>query len=155
MIKSTVKFSLLGLTALALAALPLGAAEKAADKAEVKKEAAPAVAKAEKAAQAVPFRGTLTAKTDASITIKERVFEVTSETKITKDGKPATLADGEIGKAVTGQYLKQDGKSVAKLIRFGGKLETPEKAKAEKVKKEKTGTKPEVKPEVKPETPVK
>ena len=150
MIKSTVKLSWLGLTVLALAALPLGAAEQA-EKGEVKKEAAPPVSKAERTGVAVPFHGTLTAKTDASISIKERVFEVTSETKITKDGKPATLAEGEIGKPVSGQYRKLEGKLVAKLIHLGGKPEAPEKAKVEKVKPEK----PEKKLPVKTETPVK
>lgn len=138
MINSTVKFSLLGLTALALAALPLSAAEKT-EKGEVKKEATPPMSKAERAGVAVPFHGPLTAKTDASITVKERTFEVTSETKITKDGKPATLADGEIGKEVAGQYRNHEGKLIAKSIRFGAKPES----------------KLEVKPEVKPATETK
>ena len=138
------------------ATLPLSAAEKANDSAKKETPEKAASKPPEKTNAAVPFHGTLTAKTDASITLKERTFEVTSETKITKDGKPATLADGEIGKTVTGQYRKLDGKLVAKLIRVGGKPEAPEKAKVEKVKKDKPETKPVAKPEVKPETlPVK
>ena len=152
--KSTIKFPLLGLTVLALAAWPLSAAEPA-EKGEVKKEAKPSASKAERTGVAVPFHGTLTAKTDASITIKERVFEVTSETKIVKNGKPATLAEGETGKAVSGQYRKFEGKLVAKLINFGEKSEAPGKTAVEKVKKEKPEPKAETKPEVKSETPVK
>jgi hypothetical protein len=158
MIKSTFKFPLLGLMALALAALPLSAAEKTEKSADKAKKETPerSMSKAEKSGQPVPFRGTLTAKTDASITVKERTFEVTSETKITKDGKPATMADGEIGKEVAGRYLNHEGKLTAKSIRFGAKPEAPEKekvAKPEKAKKGKAAA--EVKPEATPEAPVK
>jgi len=151
MIKSTFRISLLGLMALALAALPVSAAEKAekADQPEAAKEAKPPrVSKAERTGVAVPFRGTLTAKTDASITIKERVLEVTSETKIMKSGKPATLADGEIGKPVSGQYRKLDGRLIARTIFFGDRPGAADKV---KVKVEQ----PVAKPEVKPETPAK
>jgi len=137
MMKSTVRFSLLGLTALMLTALPLRAAEKM-DGNDVK--TTPPVSKAERTGVVGPFRGELTAKTDASITIKERVFEVTSETKITKDGKPAALADAKIGEAVGGRFRKEGGKLIALVIRFGEKPVEKEKAKQEK---------PTVKPETK------
>lgn len=143
MIKSTVKFSLLGLTALALAANSLTAAEPPDKKPEAK---AP-VSKAERTGVAVPFHGPLKSKTDASFTIeyrtKDLTIEVTSETKITKDGKPATLAETVVGDEVSGQYRILEDKKVARFLRLGAKPAAPAADKAKK---------PETKPEGKPET---
>ena len=143
--KTTIKFSLLGLTALALATLPLTAAEKA-DKSEIKKEEKASPSKAERVGQSVPFHGTLKAKTDASFTIqyrtKDLTIEVTSESKLTKNGKPTTLAEAVVGEDVGGQYHSHEGKMIAKSVRFGTKPEV------EKTKKPEA--KPETKPEVKP-----
>ncbi|HZQ47061.1 MAG TPA: hypothetical protein VFC07_08620 [Verrucomicrobiae bacterium] len=50
---------------------------------------------------------------------KERTFEITSATKITKDGNPATLSDGVAGEPVSGSYSEVDGKMVAKTVHFG------------------------------------
>ena len=50
------------------------------------------------------FNGKLSA-VDAkamTLTVGERTFEITSDTKITKDGKPATLAEGVVGETVGG-----------------------------------------------------
>jgi hypothetical protein len=55
---------------------------------------------------------------------KERVFVITSETKITKDSKPATLSDGVVGESVTGSFSETDGKMVAKTVHFGAKPKT-------------------------------
>ncbi|MFN3407811.1 MAG: hypothetical protein ACK45B_02345 [Limisphaerales bacterium] len=129
------KFTLLALTALALAALPLSA-QSQADK--PKKDPNPN--------RAIPFRGTLEAKTADSITVKyatqpSRTLAVTADTKIFKEAKPGTLADGVVGEPVSGSYQEQDGKSVARMIRFGKaparepKAETPKPEKAEKPKK--------------------
>lgn len=133
MIKSTLKFTLLGVAALAFATMPVLAADKPAG---MDKKEAPA-AKEKPANRAIPFRGTLAAKTDASITVGTRTFEITSETKIMKDGKPATLADGEVGKPVAGSYQEADGKLVAKSVRFGQKPAAKESGQPEKPKKEK------------------
>lgn len=144
MIKSSIKYMLMGVAALAIASLPVQAADKAEKvegqpKKEATEKAAPS--KGDKAARAIPFHGTLASKTDASITVGGRTFQVTSETKIMKDGKPATLASGEVGKEVAGQYREQDGKLVTKMIRFGAKPEAKEgeqpKTKANKPAKEK------------------
>lgn len=124
---------------LALATRPVTADETPVSGAATKEAKAP-VSKAERTGLAGPFHGTLTAKTDASITVKERTFEVTSQTKIMKDGKPATLADGEIGQPVAGQFQKRDGKLLAKMIRFGGKGEPAPKV-------SKVGAKSVAKPE--------
>jgi hypothetical protein len=57
-----------------------------------------------------------------TLTVGERTFEITSDTKITKDGKPATLADGVVGETVSGAYKKDaDGKLIATSIHFGEK----------------------------------
>jgi len=128
----------MGLKALALAASPLYAAEKMA--AGDAKTNTPAASKAERTGVVGPFHGTLTAKTDASFTLKERTFEITSTTKITKDGKPATLADAQIGESVGGQFRKDGGKLIALSVRFGEK--PAEKAKA---KEEKPAAKPQAK----------
>ena len=60
-----------------------------------------------------PFHGKLSAiDTNAmTLTVGERTFEITSETKITKDGQPAVLADGVVGEMAGGAYKKgADGK---------------------------------------------
>jgi hypothetical protein len=56
----------------------------------------------------LPFHGTVTA-VDANamtLTVGKRAFTITSETKITKDGKSAVLADGAAGESVSGAYKK-------------------------------------------------
>lgn len=50
---------------------------------------------------------------------KGRVFQITSDTKIMKDGKPATLGDATVGDDVGGSYSVVDGKNVAKNVRIG------------------------------------
>jgi hypothetical protein len=70
------------------------------------------------------FSGKLSAiDTNAmTLTIGERTFEVTSETKITKDDQPATLSAGMVGEKVGGAYKKsEDGKLTATTIHFGDK----------------------------------
>ncbi|MGH7988934.1 MAG: hypothetical protein ACREDS_01890, partial [Limisphaerales bacterium] len=57
-----------------------------------------------------------------TLTVGKLTVQVTSETKITKDGKPATLADGAVGEPIGGYYKKDaDGKLHATTIHFGGK----------------------------------
>lgn len=131
MIKPNSKFMLVIAAAVALAALPLQAqTTKPPKKADAAQEGA---AKHDKGSRPIPFHGKLASKTDASITVGSRTFQVTSETRVVKNGKPATLADGEVGQEVAGSYVEQDGKLTAKLVRFGGKPEAhKEKAKEEK-----------------------
>ena len=83
----------------------------------------------------LPFGGKLGAmdKVAKTITLDEktkpgRTFEVTSETRIMKSGKPATLDDGVVGEGVRGSYTKSaDGKLEAHTISFGAKVD-PAKA---------------------------
>ena len=71
-----------------------------------------------------PFHGTVSAL-DANamtLTVGKLTVQVTSETKITKDGKPATLADGAVGEPVGGYYKKDaDGKLSATTVHFGSR----------------------------------
>ena len=83
--------------------------------------------------KAIPFHGKLAEvdKVNKTITLDEktkRTFQITSETKITKGGKPATLDDGVVGEDVAGQYHKgADGKLTAKSVRFGPKASSTAK----------------------------
>lgn len=82
----------------------------------------PAKKHAATASRSLPFHGTLAAvDTNAmTLTVGKRTFNMTSQTKITKDGKPAVLADGVVGEKVRGAYKKNaDGKLDAVTIRFG------------------------------------
>ena len=57
-----------------------------------------------------------------TLTVGKRTFDVTSETKITKDGKPAILSDITVGDKVGGAYKKtDDGKLAATTINDGKK----------------------------------
>lgn len=51
---------------------------------------------------------------------KDRVIHITSQTRFTKGGKPAVLADGVPGEEVAGSARKEaDGRTVAVTVRFG------------------------------------
>jgi len=74
-----------------------------------------------------PFHGKLVAldKTAKTITVGKRTFQITSESKITKAGKPAQLGDGVVGEEVSGYVKPTDsGKLVATTVHFGPKTET-------------------------------
>lgn len=73
-----------------------------------------------------PFRGTLKAVDRDAMTLtlagkeKDRVIHITSQTRFTKDGKPAVLGDGVPGEEVAGSARKEaDGRTVAVSVRFG------------------------------------
>jgi hypothetical protein len=96
---------------------------------------APAMSGKHKKHDVTPFHGKLSAiDTNAmTLTVGERTFEITSETKITKDGQPAVLSDGVVGEMAGGAYKKgSDGKLEATTVSFGTK------APGEKKKKKKT-----------------
>lgn len=74
----------------------------------------------------VPFHGKVAAvdTTAATVTVGKTTVNITSETKITKDGKPATLADITVGEKIGGSYKKDEaGKMNAVSIRIGEKPE--------------------------------
>ncbi len=59
------------------------------------------------------FHGKIVAvdTTAMTVTVGTKTFNVTSTTKITKDGKPATLADFAVGDVVAGNF-KKDGEKL-------------------------------------------
>jgi len=139
MIKSILKISLLSLIAAAIAGTPTQVFSQQTNKHEHAEKPEP---KANKSGT-IPFHGKLKAvdKTAKTISVGETTVQITSETKIMKAEKPATLEDGVIGEPVSGAYKKSaDGKLNATTLRFGAKPEAAEgEAKPEKKpKKEKT-----------------
>ena len=101
---------------------------KPAEKGEVKKKDG-----------ALPFTGKITAVDAAAKTVtlsgeKARVLNVTSETRITKDGQPATFADAKVGEEVAGAYREMDGKLNAVSLRVGPAPAKKKKADGEKKK---------------------
>jgi hypothetical protein len=124
MMKSILRIGAVGLLAAAIAGLPAQLLAQTSTNATPAKKTTAAKKEAKKAKAAHPFRGKLAAvdKTAKTIKLGESVYQITSETKITKDGKPATLEDGVVGEPVTG-YVKptEDGKSVATTVHFGAK----------------------------------
>ena len=92
-----------------------------------------------------PFNGKLKAvdKTAKTITVGNRTFQITSETKILKADKPAVLEDGVVGENVSGAFQKAaDGKLHATKVTFGAKAAAggDKKAKADKAKTDKAKT---------------
>src|SRR5690242_12778882 len=127
MLKSTIKICVLGLLATAIIGMPVQLNAQSTNK--------PATEKTEPKTNkkgAIPFHGKLKSvdKAAKTITVGEHTIQITSETKIMKDGKPATLEDGVIDETVAGAYrMTDDGKFHATAVRFGAK---PEEAKKEK-----------------------
>jgi hypothetical protein len=71
-----------------------------------------------------PFHGHLKAVDTSAKTIivGSLTLQITSDTKITKDGQPAVLSDGVVGEPVGGAYTKtDDGKLNALIVHFGAK----------------------------------
>lgn len=89
----------------------------------------------------LPFHGKLKAvdKAAKTISVGEMTLQITSETTITKDGKPATLDDGVVGENVGGSYTKgEDGKLTAGKLHFGAKPGATEKTTKPEPKKDMT-----------------
>ncbi len=138
--KSFLRTGLAGLVVLALTASPaLLLAQTNTNKAPAEKKTTTKDT-SEKKAVAGPFHGKLAAldKTAKTITVGKRTFQVTSETKIHKAGKPATFEEGVVGEEVSG-YIKptDDGKLIATTVNFGPKTETKTSDKAAEKKKDK------------------
>jgi hypothetical protein len=138
--KSIIRIAVFSLLAAALA-VPSGQAFGQEGKAKGKKDKAGAE-KAEKApgkSEFVPFRGKIDAvdKTAKAVKVGERTFQITSQTRITKAGKPATLDDAAVGEEVGGRYKKaDDGKLLLQSLRIGPRPEGGEAKKEGDMKKE-------------------
>lgn len=124
------KITVLGLLTVALVALPALSRAEGADKDKPASPDQAAPAKPNK--HGTPFHGKLAAA-DAkamTLTVGTLVIHVTADTKITKDGQPATLADGVVGEPVGGAYQKtDDGQLNATVVHFGAKPENKPGAK--------------------------
>lgn len=77
------------------------------------------------ASNTLPFRGKVESVDAKAMTItlagkeKQRVFNVTSKTRLEKDGKPATFADIKAGDDTRGSYAKgKDGDNLIRAV-FG------------------------------------
>lgn len=93
-------------------------------------DAKPADAKpaAAPAGRPIVFNGKLDAVDKQAKTIKigERVFHVTSTTRIIKDSKPATLDDAKVGDEAAGQYREGADKQLNLIsLRVGPKPAAP------------------------------
>ena len=126
MIKCVFRFGTVGLLAAALAGMPAQLLAQSTNKPVAeKKSAAGKKDSAVKQKAAHPFRGKLAAVDKIAKTIKvgQSTYQINSETKITKAGKPATLEDGVIDEPVSG-FVKptDDGKMTATTVRFGAKV---------------------------------
>ena len=125
MLKSILKMGALTLLAAAIVAAPTQLLAQSTNKPAADKTA-PATKhdSTSKKKAAHPFHGKLAAVDKVAKTIKvgETTYQITSATKITKAGKPATLEDGVTDEPVSG-YVKptDDGKMVLTTLTFGSK----------------------------------
>ena len=119
MTKNISKITILSLFAAALVAMP------ALSRAEVTNApAASGQTTQTKPKKNPPFHGNLKAVDTSAktLTVGTLTLQITSDTKITKDGQPATLSDGVVGEPVGGAYTKTaDGKLNALIVHFGAK----------------------------------
>ena len=74
------------------------------------------------------FSGKVSAVDAAAMTVTvtgktgDTTYTITADTKITKDGQAATLADVAVGQAVSGAFKKDSaGKMTASTLAIGGK----------------------------------
>lgn len=84
------------------------------------------------APRALPFRGELKAvdQTAKTITVGERVFQITSQTRIMVANKPATLGDLKVGEDVRGAYRTTAENKLEAISVFAGiKPAAPARAK--------------------------
>jgi hypothetical protein len=116
--KFVLKYSLLGMLAIAVAGTPV------ALRAQTTATNAPAAPK-KPSKRLLPFHGKLKAvdNTAKTISVGKETIQITSETRITKTGKPATLEDAVVGGEVAGAYRKDaEGNLNALSLRIGPKL---------------------------------
>jgi hypothetical protein len=136
---SIVRVLLASLISLSVYAAPVAAFAQTTNKAPVEKKSVTPVDN-EKTPKPGPFHGKLVAidKVGKTITVGKRTFQITSDTKLKKGGKPATLEAGVVGEMVSG-YVKPsaDGKLVASSVNFGPKTTGEAEGKQKAAQKEK------------------
>ncbi|MGA2683766.1 MAG: hypothetical protein ABSF51_01810 [Verrucomicrobiota bacterium] len=123
MIINSSKFTLLSLLAAAVVAMPVLAPAQDANTNALPSSDQTTTVKPQKHG-AVPFRGKLNA-VDANaktLTVGNRTFQVTADTKIFSNGEPAALSDGVVGEPVRGANKKTEaGLLEAVTVHFGAK----------------------------------
>jgi hypothetical protein len=75
----------------------------------------------------LPYHGKVTAVDvqGRTFTIGRRTFQVTSRTRIQKDGAPAKLDAGAVGESASGSYFKEEsGKLIARSLYVGERAGT-------------------------------
>lgn len=135
MLKTILKTSALSLLAVAIAGVPAPSLAQVTNNAPVEKKAGiekktttkkKEASKSGKKQSAHRFHGKLVAVDNVAKTIKvgESSYQISSQTIILKEGKPAILEDGLVGEEVGG-YAKpgEGGKMVATTVNFGPKVE--------------------------------
>ncbi len=142
--KSSYKISLICLVVAGLAGVPTqiraqdtNMPSKHAVEKKATKETKETTEKLARKPGVTPFHGKLKAvdKNAKTITVGKTTVQITSDTKILKDGKPATLTDAVVGEQVGGAYKKaDDGKLNATKIHFGAKPEAATEGEDKKVK---------------------
>lgn len=122
--KYIARIMVLSLLATAMIALPVAARAQDANTNEP-----PHQTMTPKKHNTIPFRGKVAAMdTQAmTLTVGNRTFQITADTKISRDGQPATLSDGVEGEPVRGTYKKTEaGKLEALSVYFGAKQKAPD-----------------------------
>jgi hypothetical protein len=137
MMKSALKFGAIGLLVAAIAGAPTQLLAQTTNKpAATRKSTAEKKAPSDKKRTGGGVHGNLAAidKVAKTITVGKRTYQITSDTKISKAGKPATLEDGVQGEYVSlGYHATDDGKLNATTVKFGGpQAKNAENTKAEK-----------------------
>ncbi len=128
------------LLALAVLTALMTWASPGASAAEGSKDKSAQGSKSENKPKQMPFRGKVSAvdKTAKTITLegkeKGRTFQITSATKITKDGKPSVLDEVTVGESVGGLAKEDAGKWQILTLNVGAKggKEKHEEKKGEK-----------------------
>jgi hypothetical protein len=120
--KHIVKIATLSLLAAAVIAVP--ALSRAADATTNTPGSSGQTVTPKPGRNVIPFHGKITA-VDANamtLTVGNLALQITSDTKISKDGKPAKLSDAVVGEQVRGAYRKSEGgKLNAVTVRLGVK----------------------------------
>ena len=116
----------IALYAIAAAALIAVPALRAQDAASTNSPAVTAPAPAHK--HGLQLHGKVTAVDTAAmtVTIGSKTYNLTSETKILKEGKPATISDITVGETLRGSYKKVGDKLNVTTIHIGEKKKTAE-----------------------------
>lgn len=117
--KYTAKIALIGLIAAGIAVPILLNAQDASTNST---DTATAPATPHKHKHGTPFHGTVDSldTNSMTLTVGGSTYAITTKTKITSNGEPATLADGVPGEKVSGTYrTNKDGALDAVAVHFG------------------------------------